>query len=120
LHVTNLQNPNSGFGDPSGGSGFPAGFIALFVIVIILGVGVMIRRIAFTRQMAQKAGLSSGEATAVAMLGGTLVAPRTVGLPSSRACSIEDSSLRLSTTNAARPSSTRSDRQVRGADCSLR
>lgn len=72
LHVSNLQDPNGGVGDPSSGGGFPAGFVVLFVIVAIAGIGTTIWRVSFTRQMAQKAGLSSGEATAVAVLGGTL------------------------------------------------
>ena len=52
--------------DPGGG--IPGWFIALFVIVAMLGVGTGIWRIAMARKMAEDAGLDPNTATAVTML----------------------------------------------------
>jgi Short C-terminal domain len=62
--------PNSGPGGSSGG-GIPSGFIALFVIVGLIGIGVTIWRISLTRRMATNAGVNPNDATALAVLGGS-------------------------------------------------
>jgi hypothetical protein len=62
--------PNSGIDGSTSGTGFPSGFIALFVIVALIGIGVTIWRISLTRRMAQSAGVNPSDATALAVLGG--------------------------------------------------
>ncbi|MDH2412673.1 SHOCT domain-containing protein [Nocardioides sp. CER19] len=57
---------SDGFG--SDGFGIPGWFVALFVLVLILGVATTIYRVSAARSMARSAGLDEGAATAVAML----------------------------------------------------
>jgi hypothetical protein len=56
-----------GFPD-DGGSGIPSGFIALMVLVVLVGVGLSIYRISVARGMAVKSGMDPDDATRVALL----------------------------------------------------
>jgi hypothetical protein len=61
---------DGGFGDTSsGGGGIPAGFVVLFILLAIGGIGVTIWRVSMARGIARQAGLSPGQATAVTLLG---------------------------------------------------
>jgi hypothetical protein len=53
---------------PDPGGGFAGWFIALFVLVAMLGVGSTIWRISVARKMARDAGLDPNTATAVTIL----------------------------------------------------
>jgi hypothetical protein len=53
---------------PDSGPGIPGWFIALFVIVALLGVGVTIWRVSVARQIAKNAGIDPNTATAVTLL----------------------------------------------------
>jgi hypothetical protein len=52
-----------------GGEGIPSGFIALAVLVFLIGGGLAVWRVSMARQMATNAGLNPGQATAVTLLG---------------------------------------------------
>lgn len=56
-------------GGGAGGGGIPSGFIALFVIAAIAGLGVTIWRVSMARNLARQAGMSPNQATAVTLLG---------------------------------------------------
>ena len=56
------------FGDFGSDAGIPGSFIAFFVIVLVLGVGMTIYRVSTARDMARKAGLDADAAGAVALL----------------------------------------------------
>jgi hypothetical protein len=55
--------------DSFAGPGFPSWFVALFVLVLIVGIGTTIWRVWFVRDMATRAGMNPNQATAVSMLG---------------------------------------------------
>jgi hypothetical protein len=57
--------PGGGLGD---GGGIPSGFVALFVLVIVGGVGFSIWKVSMARRMATEAGLDPDRATAVTLL----------------------------------------------------
>ena len=48
--------------------GFPGWFIAIFVFVIVAGIGTTVWRISVTRKMAEDAGFDRNTATAVSLL----------------------------------------------------
>jgi hypothetical protein len=52
--------------DPS--PGIPAGFAAIFVIVLIGGIAMTIWRVSLARQVARRSGMNENEATAVTLL----------------------------------------------------
>lgn len=56
----------SGFGgaDP----GIPSGFVGLFAIVLVIGIGLTVYKVSMARQMAARSGMSTGEATAMTLL----------------------------------------------------
>lgn len=56
-----------GFPD-DGGTGIPSGFIALMVLVLLVGIGLSIYRISVARGMAVKSGMDPDDATRVALL----------------------------------------------------
>ncbi len=53
---------------PDQGFGIPGWFIALFVLVALVGIGSTMWRISVTRKMARDAGLDPNTATAVTLL----------------------------------------------------
>ena len=59
---------DDGFMDPVG-TGIPSGFVVLFVLVVLAGVGTTIWRISLARQMARESGMNQDQATAVTLLG---------------------------------------------------
>lgn len=53
---------------PDQGPGIPGWFIALFILVAMIGVGTFVWRIAAARKMAEDAGLDPNKAATVTML----------------------------------------------------
>jgi Short C-terminal domain len=54
--------------DADSGTGIPGGFIALMVVVVLIGIGLTLYRISVARGMAEKSGMDPGDATRVALL----------------------------------------------------
>ncbi|GAA2147865.1 hypothetical protein GCM10009844_25580 [Nocardioides koreensis] len=56
------------FGGGMSTGGPPAGFVALFVLVLLGGVGVLVWKVSTARRMARESGMSAGDATAMTLL----------------------------------------------------
>lgn len=54
--------------DPDGGSDLAGGFMALFVIVLMVAIGLTVYKVVMARDMARRSGMSEGEATALTLL----------------------------------------------------
>lgn len=65
---TVTYDSGDGFLDPSNGGGIPSGFIAFGVLVVLIGIGLSIARVAYVRNIAKNAGMDPNEATAVSLL----------------------------------------------------
>lgn len=50
------------------GGGIPGGFVALFLLVLCVGIGITIWRVSTARQLARRSGMDQGQATAMALL----------------------------------------------------
>ena len=48
--------------------GIPGGFVALFLLVLCVGIGITIWRVSTARQLARRAGMDQDQATAMALL----------------------------------------------------
>jgi hypothetical protein len=59
---------NGGFGGDSSDGGIPAGFIVLFVFVVILGIGLTVWRVSTARRLATDSGMDPDVATKMALL----------------------------------------------------
>lgn len=53
---------------PSAGGGDAGGFVALFILALVVGVGFTVWKLSMTRTMAREAGIDPGRATAMTML----------------------------------------------------
>ena len=53
---------------PDQGPGIPGWFIAIFVVIVLVGIGSFIWRLSLARKIAEDAGLDPSTATAVTML----------------------------------------------------
>lgn len=60
-----VDYPSFGVG---GGAGIPGWFVAVFVLVLLAGIGLTVWRVSTARQLARNANLDTGQATAMALL----------------------------------------------------
>lgn len=58
---------DGGFSGPAG-PGVPPGFVAFFLLIILLGVGTTIWRVSLARQVARDSGMDEDQATAMTLL----------------------------------------------------
>ena len=58
---------DDGFMEP-GDTGVPSGFVAIFVLVVLAGVGTTVWRVSLARQMARDSGMNQDQATAMTLL----------------------------------------------------
>lgn len=54
--------------DFNGEPGIPAGFIAMFVLVVLLGVGITVWKVVTARDLARQSGMDPGVATGMTLL----------------------------------------------------
>jgi hypothetical protein len=60
-----------GFGDDPGmgaDSGIPGAFVALFVLVLVAGIGLTVWKVAAAQRMARESGMNESDATAMTLL----------------------------------------------------
>ena len=62
-HSWSVDYPSSTYG-----TGAPGWFVPLFVLVLIVGIGITVWRVTTARQLARKANLDPGQATAMTLL----------------------------------------------------
>lgn len=58
---------DDGFSGPAG-PGVPPGFVAFFILIILLGVGTTIWRVSLAREVARDSGMDEDQATAITLL----------------------------------------------------
>jgi hypothetical protein len=56
------------YDSPMTGGGMPGGFVLLFVLVVAAGIAITVWRVTTARQLARKAGMDPGQATAMSLL----------------------------------------------------
>ncbi|HVT64989.1 MAG TPA: SHOCT domain-containing protein [Mycobacteriales bacterium] len=92
-----VEYPDDGGFDPGGsGPGIPAGFVALMILIALIGLGATIWRVSTVRRLARDAGMDPDTATAVTLVGNpgldaTYLAANLRGQPSGAPSASEES-----------------------------